>query len=257
MAKKSIDYAAARRAAEEKARKKRKKNIIIAIVCVAAIAVAVVAGIVVSSIIRNIKDNERRKADFPKIENVAVENAQNVVDLLEDRDFVEADEETDYIIIDVKNYGKIVCELREDIAPITVKNFKKLVSEKFYDGLIFHRVIEDFMIQGGGYTEAGKEKDAAAIKGEFASNGVKNDLKHYRGVLSMARTSVKDSASSQFFIMHKTSPHLDSEYASFGYVLAGMEVVDKIAAVRTNSSDAPINDVVIESVRFAKLVDLK
>ena len=253
MAKKSIDYAAARRAAEEKARKKRKKNIIIAIVCVAAIAVAVVAGI----IIRNIKDNERRKADFPRIENVSVENAQNVVDLLEDRDFVEADEETDYIIIDVKNYGKIVCELREDIAPITVKNFKKLVSEKFYDGLIFHRVIEDFMIQGGGYTEAGKEKDAAAIKGEFASNGVKNDLKHYRGVLSMARTSVKDSASSQFFIMHKTSPHLDSEYASFGYVLAGMEVVDKIAAVRTNSSDAPINDVVIESVRFAKLVDLK
>ena len=257
MAKKSIDYAAARRAAEEKKRLQRKKNIIVTVVSIVVIAAVVAGTLIASSLIKAAKDNERREASYQKLENVAPENAQNVIDLLEVRDFEETDEETEYIIIKVKNYGEIVCELREDIAPITVKNIKKLVSEKFYDGLIFHRVIKDFMIQGGGMDANKVSKEAASIKGEFASNGVENSLKHYRGVLSMARTNVKDSASSQFFIMHKTSSHLDGEYAAFGYVLAGMEVVDEIAAVSTNSSDAPITNVVIESIRFAKLVDIK
>ena len=164
---------------------------------------------------------------------------------------VATDEVADHVIIFVEDYGRIVVRLFPDVAPETVENFKNLVSQKFYDGLIFHRVIEDFMIQGGGVTQSYTQKESASIKGEFSSNGVKNDLLHYRGVLSMARTSVKDSASSQFFIMHKTSPHLDGDYAAFGYVLAGMDVVDKIAVVETNGSNMPLEDVIIESIRFA------
>lgn len=257
MAKKTIDYAAARRAAEEKKRLQKKKNITIAVVSIVVLAIVIGGAILASAIIKKAKDDQRRTTDFPKIEDVAAENAQTVVDLLEARDFEETDEETDYIIINVRNYGEIVCELRADVAPITVANMKKLVSEKFYDGLIFHRVIEGFMIQGGGLDKNYIQKEADSIKGEFSSNGVENNLKHYRGVLSMARTSVKDSASSQFFIMHETSPHLDGEYAAFGYVLAGMEVVDEIASVTTDSSDAPTRNVIIDSIRFAKLVDIK
>ena len=236
MAKKSIDYAAARRLAAEK---ERKQKIMITAVLISAIVIVAIAVSII--IISNLN----------KETYVPISEIQNEIDSYSATDFVESDKESKYIIIKVRNYGDIVCELREDIAPITVKNIKKLVSNKFYDGLIFHRVIEDFMIQGGGYTEGYQEKDAASIKGEFSSNGVINNLKHYRGVLSMARTSVKDSASSQFFIMHKTSSHLDGDYASFGYVLAGMDVVDRIATTATNSSDAPTTPVVIESIRFA------
>ena len=162
------------------------------------------------------------------------------------------------IEIKVTNFGTMKAELYPKLAPKTVENFLKLIEEKFFDGLIFHRVIKGFMIQGGGYNAQFDHKEAPSIKGEFAANGwVQNDLKHTKGVLSMARTSDPDSASSQFFIMHKTSSHLDGEYAAFGYVLAGMEVVDEIATVSTNSSDAPITNVVIESIRFAKLVEVK
>ena len=161
-------------------------------------------------------------------------------------------EATDLVIIDVKDYGKIVVELYPEIAPETVANFKKLVSEKFYDGLVFHRIMSDFMIQGGGYDTNHREKDAASIKGEFTSNGFQNDLKHTRGVISMARTSVPDSASSQFFIMHKDSPHLDGEYAAFGMTVYGLDVVDRIASVKTNSTtNWPTQDIVIKSIRFA------
>ena len=169
--------------------------------------------------------------------------------------YKETETETDLVIIDVKDYGKIVVELKPDVAPITVQNFKKLVSEKFYDGLIFHRVIEGFMIQGGGYTERMVEKEAASIKGEFSSNGVQNDLLHTAGVISMARTNVKDSASSQFFIMHEDAPHLDGDYAAFGCTVYGMDVVNKIAEVQTNSSDRPTTNVVIRSIRFAEKVE--
>ena len=169
----------------------------------------------------------------------------------------EIDKLPNVVVIDVKDYGKITVELYPDIAPITVKNFKKLVSEGFYDGLIFHRVIENFMIQGGcpdgngtgGYTDANGNK--VTIKGEFSSNGVKNTLAHTAGVISMARSSLPNSASSQFFICHANAPHLNGDYAAFGKVTEGMDVVDAIAKVETNSSDKPLTDVVITSITFA------
>ena len=133
-----------------------------------------------------------------------------------------------YIQIDVKDYGTIVAELYPDVAPITVENFVNLVNQKFYDGLTFHRIISGFMIQGGDPLGNGTGGSEKTIKGEFLMNGVKNMLAHERGVLSMARSMNPDSASSQFFIMHKTSPHLDGQYAAFGRVLSGMEVVDAI-----------------------------
>ena len=167
----------------------------------------------------------------------------------------ETDKETDYVIITVENYGKIAVRLFPEVAPATVKNFKKLVSDKFYDGLIFHRVIEDFMIQGGGMDKDYYQKDADKIKGEFTSNGFENNLMHVRGVISMARTSEPNSASSQFFIMHKDSSHLDGEYAAFGYTVAGLDVVDAIATVATNYNDYPKTDVVITSIRFAEKAD--
>ena len=141
-------------------------------------------------------------------------------------------------------------ELYPEVAPITVENFVKLANEHFYDGLIFHRVIPGFMIQGGGYDRNKTTHECKAIKGEFASNGVKNDPKHTKGVLSMARTMVKDSASSQFFIMHADAPHLDGDYAAFGKVLEGLEEIDKIANVQTGMMDCPVQDVVIKEIRI-------
>ena len=130
--------------------------------------------------------------------------------------------------------GRIVMELRPDKAPTTVQNFLSLVESGFYKGLIFHRVIKGFMIQGGGMTPEFDQKHCKAIRGEFKANGyMANDLKHKRGTLSMARTSDPDSASSQFFIMHEDAPHLDAQYAAFGQVVEGMEVVDKIASCKT------------------------
>ena len=133
-----------------------------------------------------------------------------------------------YVQIDVENYGQIVAELDADVAPITVRNFLKLVDQKFYDGLTFHRIISGFMIQGGDPNGNGTGGSSEKIKGEFSANGVKNDLKHTRGVLSMARSSAYNSASSQFFIMHADAAYLDGQYAAFGQVVSGMEVVDAI-----------------------------
>ncbi len=143
---------------------------------------------------------------------------------------------------------EIKAELYPDIAPITVENFKKLVEESFYDGLIFHRVIEGFMIQGGGLDANGVQKPTDTIKGEFKANGIENNLDHTRGVLSMARTSVMDSATSQFFIMHEDAPHLDGQYAAFGMVTDGMDVVDKIATTDTDVADRPVEDIVIKTI---------
>ena len=157
--------------------------------------------------------------------------------------------ENPLVLIDVKGKGKIVVELYPDVAPITVKNFKKLVSQGFYDGLIFHRVIKGFVIQGGDPEGTGMGGSADTIKGEFSANGVENNLKHQRGVISMARNSISmDSASSQFFIMHQDAPSLDGQYAAFGKVVYGMDVVDEIASVQTNSNDKPTEDVVMEKV---------
>ena len=153
--------------------------------------------------------------------------------------------------IEMENGKMMSGELYPDVAPITVKNFISLIEKNFYDGLIFHRVIPGFMIQGGGLDAQMKEKACPSIKGEFRSNGVQNDLLHTRGVLSMARTMVKDSASSQFFIMHKPAPHLDGEYAAFGKITEGLDIVDQIANVPTNFQDCPTTPVVIKTIRRA------
>ena len=138
--------------------------------------------------------------------------------------------------------GIIDIELNEEVAPITCENFKKLVGQGFYNGLTFHRVIPGFMIQGGDPEGTGMGGPGYCIKGEFKSNGFQNDLKHTEGVLSMARTMIPDSAGSQFFIMHKTSPHLDGEYAAFGKIIEGMETVNAIAKTATNYADRPLQD---------------
>lgn len=132
-------------------------------------------------------------------------------------------------VIDVKDYGKITIELKPEVAPITVENFKKLVNEHFYDGLTFHRIMEGFMIQGGDPLGNGTGGSDETIKGEFSQNGFENKLSHTRGVVSMARSNDPDSASSQFFIVHEDSTFLDGQYAAFGVVTDGMDVVDKIA----------------------------
>ena len=153
------------------------------------------------------------------------------------------------VTITMKDGGVMKGELYPDIAPITVENFRKLADQHFYDGLIFHRVIRDFMIQGGDPKGTGMGGPGWTIKGEFASNGVKNDLKHKRGVLSMARAMDPDSAGSQFFIMHKDAPYLDGQYAAFGKITEGLDVLDRIAETRTDPyNDRPVEEQVIETI---------
>ncbi|MCR4642466.1 MAG: peptidylprolyl isomerase [Lachnospiraceae bacterium] len=146
------------------------------------------------------------------------------------------------VTITMEDGSRIVAELYPEIAPNTVNNFISLVKKGFYNGLIFHRVIKGFMLQGGDPDGNGTGGPGYSIRGEFSSNGFKNDLKHTPGVLSMARSMMPNSAGSQFFIMHKTSPHLDGEYAAFGKVTEGLDVVDRIACVTTSYSDRPIED---------------
>ncbi|MBQ9121268.1 MAG: peptidylprolyl isomerase [Clostridia bacterium] len=150
--------------------------------------------------------------------------------------------------IEMENGGIITLELDPAAAPITVANFEKLVKEGFYDGLIFHRVISGFMIQGGDPTGTGRGGSDEKIKGEFSANGVKNDLKHTRGVISMARSMNPNSASSQFFIMHADAPHLDGSYAAFGHVTSGIEVVDEIANCQTDFRDKPVKEQKIKTI---------
>ncbi len=152
------------------------------------------------------------------------------------------------VTIEMEDGGVIKAELYPEIAPNTVNNFVSLVSKGFYDGVIFHRVIPGFMIQGGDPKGMGTGGPGYSIKGEFTRNGFKNDLKHERGVLSMARSMMPNSAGSQFFIMHKNSPHLDGQYASFGKVLEGMEVVDAIANTRRGPNDKPVTPQVMKKV---------
>ena len=176
--------------------------------------------------------------------------------------YVETDEVTNLIKIDVRDMGIIIAELYPEIAPITVKNFQDLVSEKFYDGLMFHRVIKDFMIQTGDPTASGMGGSDKKIKGEFSENGVDNDLSHTRGVLSMARAGsmpeteqTMNSASSQFFIVHKDSPSLNGKYAAFGKVVHGIEIVDKVAELETDDYDKPLNKQRMNSIRFVKEIE--
>lgn len=178
---------------------------------------------------------------------------------IEGKKYVETTDESNLVKLDIGNYGIIIAELYPEIAPISVANFKKLIGEKFYDGLIFHRVIKDFMIQTGDPLGNGTGGSEETIKGEFSLNGVINDISHVRGTLSMARLGgypdteeTMNSASSQFFIVHKDSTYLDGNYAAFGSVVNGMDVVDMVAGVSTDSYDKPIVDQVINSVVFVK-----
>ena len=159
---------------------------------------------------------------------------------------------TDYVEITVAGYGTITAELYGNIAPVTVANFMKLVDEGFYNGLTFHRIISGFMIQGGDPLGNGTGGSSEKIKGEFSANGVANNIAHVRGVLSMARSSAYDSASSQFFIMHADAPHLDGQYAAFGRVISGIEVVDEICASTqvqdSNGTVLAANQPVIERI---------
>ena len=153
-----------------------------------------------------------------------------------------------YVKIEMENGDVMRGELYEDIAPITVENFVKLVEDGFYDGLIFHRVIPGFMIQGGCPDGTGTGGPGWNIKGEFTANGVQNDLKHERGVMSMARAMAPDSAGSQFFIMVADSPHLDGQYAAFGKIIEGMEAADKIVGQPRNAMDKPNDPQVMKKV---------
>lgn len=152
------------------------------------------------------------------------------------------------VVIEMENGKKIKIELYPDIAPITCENFEKLVKQGFYNGLCFHRVIEGFMIQGGCPNGTGTGGPGWNIKGEFSANGVKNDLRHERGVISMARAMNPDSAGSQFFIMHEDAPHLDGQYAAFGRVVEGMDYVDEIALTPTDYNDRPRTPQIMKSV---------
>mgnify|MGYP000915209924 CR=1 FL=1 len=152
------------------------------------------------------------------------------------------------VTIKMADKKTIKIELYPEIAPNTVNNFIALIKKGFYDGIIFHRVIEKFMIQGGCPNGSGTGGPGYQIKGEFNANGFKNDLKHTEGVISMARTNEPDSAGSQFFIMHKTSPHLDGQYAAFGKVIEGMDIVNKIATTDTDRYDRPLKQQTMEQV---------
>ena len=186
---------------------------------------------------------------------LTMESVQKQIDSMKVEDFEETDETTDFVKISVKDHGDIVVRLRLDAAPITVQNFQTLVGQGFYDGLTFHRVYPGFMIQGGDPEGTGSGGSGTNIKGEFASNGVQNPLKHVRGVISMARATKPDTASSQFFIMHADNGDLDGNYAAFGYVVAGLSTVDSVCTVELGYNawgepTAPLSPVVITSATF-------
>lgn len=164
------------------------------------------------------------------------------------------DKITDFVKIEMESGDSIVVELNSKVAPITVENFKNLVSEHFYDGLIFHRVIAGFMIQGGDPTGTGMGGSKQTIKGEFKVNGVNNTLSHERGVISMARSQMYNSASSQFFICHADAKFLDGQYAAFGKVVEGIDMVDKISYVETNYNDKPLVEQKMKKVCFVEKI---
>lgn len=197
------------------------------------------------------KESENKEVEFKQdLTIIKEENGEVVEGTLEGYTFKVTDKKTDRVKIEMTDGSIILVVLSNSDTPITIKNFKKLVSEGFYDGLIFHRVIENFMIQGGDPTGTGYSGSDENIKGEFSANGVKNSLLHTRGVISMARGNDMNSASSQFFIVHKDYPSLDGNYASFGKVFAGMDAVDKIASVETDSNDKPLEDQKIKTIKF-------
>ena len=240
----------------------KKSYIIIAVV-----VVIMLAAIGVCAIINNNSQNKKQSKEnstniegTTNTENSTKENnTENKAENIQNNQISNESEENNmystgkhHAEIVVKNYGTIALELDADVAPITVENFANLVNEGFYNGLTFHRIISGFMIQGGDPLGNGTGGSSKTIKGEFASNGVKNSISHVRGTTSMARSSMPNSASSQFFIVHKDSTFLDGQYAAFGTVTSGMEVVDKIcdetAVEDDNGTVAKNNQPVIEKI---------
>ena len=197
------------------------------------------------------KNDEKKEEQGEKI--VTEEITEGTI---EGYHFKETEEVTDRVKIQMENGDIILIVLSNKDTPITIANFKKLVSEKFYDGIIFHRIIADFMIQAGDPTGTGFEGSDEKIKGEFSSNGVKNGLSHTKGVISMARGQDKNSASSQFFIMASDTytSSLDGNYAAFGKVFAGLNVVEKLSIVETDENDHPKQDHRIKSIRFIEII---
>ncbi len=203
------------------------------------------------------KKEENKESENNMEPNVKIieqnDNGDITKGTIEGYTFTETDDKTDRVKIQMEDGSVILAVLSNKSTPITIANFKKLISEHFYDGIIFHRVIENFMIQGGDPTGTGYSGSDETIKGEFLANGVANSMSHERGVLSMARSSAMDSASSQFFIMHADYPSLDGQYASFGKVFAGMDEVDKIATTKVDGNDKPIEEQKIHSIRFINI----
>lgn len=255
-----------KRQQEALAQKQKEKQLLIKIGIGALAFVLIVVGVsvLISSLVKQPEETTPVVPDLsnePVKQNLAPANSYTV-----------SQDETNYVKLNVsytadngqRYNGDIIVELDPESAPITVANFQKLVGEKFYDGLIFHRVIENFMIQGGDPKGNGTGGSDEEIKGEFSANGVDNPIKHERGVISMARSGEQrdsygnlidtgyDTASSQFFIVHKTTASLDGQYAAFGHVVFGMETVDGIATVSTNTSDKPLRTVTIESAVFVE-----
>ena len=217
----------------------KKSYIIIAVVAVIML-VAIGVYAVINNNSQNGKNSEGNSTNVEDANNtgkIANENTQNNQTNSESEENNMYSTGKHHAEIVVKNYGTIALELDADVAPITVANFANLVNEGFYNGLTFHRIISGFMIQGGDPLGNGTGGSSKTIKGEFASNGVKNSISHVRGTISMARSSMPNSASSQFFIVHKDSTFLDGQYAAFGTVTSGMEVVDKICAETTVEDD--------------------
>ena len=204
--------------------------------------------------------NKQDKKETKKKEEEKIVTEEITEGTIEGYHFKEVEEQTDRVKIQMENGDIILIVLSNKETPITIQNFKDLVSQNYYDGLIFHRVIEDFMIQTGDPTGTGAGGSEKEIKGEFSDNGVKNSMSHTRGVVSMARRGAQvespatwDSASSQFFIVHQDSTFLDGKYAAFGKVFAGMDAVDKIATTDTDSNDKPLKDQKIKSIRFIEI----
>ena len=221
-----------------------KKEVIITILVV----ILLIAGMVGYALYNNQKTKKPNNNENKTENTVVSEKEENTVseeNKEEDKVYSKGKHHAEMVI---KDYGTIALELDADVAPITVENFAQLVNEGFYNGLTFHRIISGFMIQGGCPIGNGTGGPGYTIHGEFASNGFKNDLKHTRGVLSMARAMDPNSAGSQFFIMHQDAPHLDGEYAAFGKVIEGMENVDKIAKTPTTFNDRPRNPQVIDTI---------
>ena len=230
-----------------------KKRSYVPVFILMAAAALLLVGVVLAIVLSNQKnppENETTTQAALPAEDFSMEAVKAEINSKEVSDFVESAEPTDYVKITITNFGEVVVRLRPDIAPISAQNFKDLVARHYYDGLTFHRVMPGFMIQGGRGSE-----DLPAIKGEFSANGVENPLLHVRGVLSMARTTDMNSATSQFFLMHADYPSLNGNYAAFGYIVAGLETVDRVCEIELGydsrgEKSVPQVDVILESAVF-------